>query len=183
MTVRCALVVTREQQELYLEMWPVSYCVPGYLGYFRSLVSDCCERDNFCWFVKTAHDNFLVLLEVGRSFVVIPFDSHSLGVLLMSLFHHDSFVLCNVLPCQFLLESVWVHSLGPIYVFSSIYPVGVLDDRMDRFHVGAGESAEECHRQAMSQLHELEFVAQKVFFVAVGAFSFVRLFLYDLYEG
>ncbi len=142
MTVHCVLVVTREQQELYLEMWPVSCCVPGYLGYLRVLVSDCCERDNFCWSVKTAHDNFFVQLEVVRSFVVIPFDSHLLGVLPMSLVHHGSFVLCNVLLCQFLQELVWVHSLGPIYVFSSIYHVGVLDVHMDRFHVEAAEGAE-----------------------------------------
>jgi hypothetical protein len=35
----------------------------------------------------------------------------------------------------------------------------------------------------MSQLHELEFVAQTVSSVAVGAYSFVRLLLDDFYEG
>jgi hypothetical protein len=78
-----------------------------------------------------------------RSFVVIPFDSHSFGVLLMTLFHHDSFVPCSVLLCQFLPVLVWIHRLGPIYVFSSIYHGGVLDVRMDRFHVGASEVAGE----------------------------------------
>ena len=106
MTVHCSLVVTLGQQELYLEMWPVPCCVPGYLDYFRLLVFDCCEKDNFCWSEKTACDNFLFQLEVVRSFVVIPFDSHSLGVWLMSLFHHGSFVLCSVLLCQFLQELV-----------------------------------------------------------------------------
>lgn len=142
MTLHCAPVVTREQQELYLEMWPVPCCVPGYFDYFRLLVFDCCERDNSCWSEKTARDNFLFQLEVVRSFVVIPFDSHSLGVLLMSLFHHGLFGSCSVLLCQFLLVWVWVHRLGPIYVFSSIYHVDVLDVRTDRFHVEAAEGAE-----------------------------------------